>query len=66
MKRLCVRTLWIFAANTLQSKGDMTNMKNYISPEMTFLALQSEEVMTASEESFDINVSFEELWGDKT
>ena len=38
-------------------------MKLYISPEMTILALQSEEVMTASEEAFDINVSFDTLWG---
>ena len=40
-----------------------TNMKKYISPEMILLALQSEEVMTASEEAFDINVSFDSLWG---
>ena len=39
-------------------------MKQYISPELTVLALQSEEVMVASEESFDINVSFSDLWGD--
>ena len=38
-------------------------MKLYISPEMTILSLQSEEVMTASEEAFDINVSFDTLWG---
>ena len=38
-------------------------MKTYVSPELTVLALQSEAVMTASEESFDINVSFDELWG---
>ena len=41
----------------------MKTMKNYVSPELTILALQSEEVMTASEEAFDINVSFDELWG---
>lgn len=40
-------------------------MKQYISPELTVLALQSEAVMAASEESFDINVSFDELWGNK-
>ena len=39
-------------------------MKNYVSPELTILALQSEEVMTASaEEAFDIKVSFDSLWG---
>ena len=38
-------------------------MKKYISPEMMILSLQNEEIMTASEESFDINVSFDELWG---
>ena len=37
-------------------------MKNYVSPELTILALQSEEVMTASEEAFDIKVSFNTLW----
>ena len=41
-------------------------MKNYVSPELTILALQSEEVMTASrEETFDINVSFNDLWNAK-
>ena len=38
-------------------------MKNYVSPELSVLALVSEEVMAAYEESFDINVSFDELWG---
>ena len=38
-------------------------MKNYVSPELTILALQSEEVMMASEEAYDINVSFDSLWG---
>jgi len=39
-------------------------MKNYVSPELTILALQSEEVMTTSaEETFDIKVSFDTLWG---
>ena len=39
-------------------------MKTYISPEMTVLALQSEEIMsTSQEEGFDINVSFDNLWG---
>ena len=38
-------------------------MKAYVSPEFAILALQSEEVMTASEEAFDINVSFDTLWG---
>lgn len=38
-------------------------MKNYVSPELTALVLQSEEVMTTSEEAFDINVSFDTLWG---
>ena len=41
-------------------------MKTYISPEMIVLALQSEAVMQASDESFDINVSFEKLWGTST
>ena len=41
-------------------------MKSYISPEMTVLALQSEEVMLISQESLDINVSFETLWGTNT
>lgn len=39
-------------------------MKNYVSPELTILALQSEEVMTVSaEEKLDIEVSFDTLWG---
>ena len=46
-----------------KDKGEMKTMKNYVSPELTVLALQSEEVMLASEEAFDINVSFDELWG---
>lgn len=37
--------------------------KLYQTPELQILSLQSEAVMTASEESFDINVSFDELWG---
>ena len=39
-------------------------MKKYVSPELIVLALQSEAVMNASEEAFDINVSFDELWGE--
>ena len=38
-------------------------MKSYISPEMTVLALQSESVMQVSEESADINVSYDDLVG---
>ena len=42
-------------------------MKNYVSPELTILALQCEEVMTLSqEEALDIKVSFESLWGANT
>ena len=41
-------------------------MKSYTSPEMIVLALQSEAVMQVSEESFDINVSFDSLWGTTT
>ena len=40
--------------------------KLYQPPELLILSLQSEAVMTASEESFDINVSFDELWGANT
>ena len=38
-------------------------MKHYISPERIVLALQSEAVMQLSEKAFDINVSFDDLWG---
>ena len=36
--------------------------KQYISPEMQAFSLLSEAIMTASEEAFDINVSFDDLW----
>ena len=42
--------------------GEIDKMKKYISPELNVLSLQSEAVMTASEEAFDINVSFDDLW----
>ena len=45
------------------NEGEMKTMKTYVSPEMTLLALQSEEVVMASEEAFDINVSFDDRWG---
>lgn len=41
-------------------------MKKYMSPEMVVLALQSEAVMNVSEEAFDIEVSFDTLWGSNT
>ena len=38
--------------------------KTYISPAFEALSLQTrEEILVASEESFDINVSFDTLWG---
>ena len=40
--------------------------KAYVSPAFEALTLQTrEEVLVASEESFDINVSFDDLWGIK-
>lgn len=37
--------------------------KQYISPEMQALSIVSEEIMNVSEEAFDIEISFDELWG---
>ena len=38
--------------------------KLYASPVFeTLTLLTAEEILTASEEAFDINVSFDELWG---
>ena len=38
--------------------------KLYTSPVLeTLLLLTAEEILTASEEAFDINVSFDTLWG---
>ena len=38
--------------------------KTYISPAFEALSLQtSEAILQMSEESFDINVSFDSLWG---
>ena len=38
--------------------------KMYEAPEMKLITLRSEEIMTASEEEqFDIEVSFDQLWG---
>ena len=36
--------------------------KQYVSPAMQTFSLLSDEIMTASEEAFDINVSFDDLW----
>lgn len=40
--------------------------RNYESPELSVMSLQSEAIMNASEEAFDINVSFDSLWGANT
>ena len=37
--------------------------KAYQEPYFSVVSLHQEEIMTASEEAFDINVSFDELWG---
>ena len=38
--------------------------KAYTSPTFeTFALLTAEEILTTSEEAFDINVSFDDLWG---
>ena len=38
--------------------------KIYTSPSFETLSLlTAEEILTASEEAFDINVSFDDLWG---
>ena len=40
--------------------------KNYQAPEFLIVSLQGEAIMAASDEAFDINVSFDELWGSNT
>ena len=48
----------------LNKKGEETMKKVYESPTISLLSLvATEDILTASEESFDINVSFDELWG---
>ena len=37
--------------------------KQYISPEMQTVSVYPEPIMQVSEEAFDINVSFDTLWG---
>lgn len=39
-------------------------MKHYEAPVMQFIeCMADKDILTASEESFDINVSFDSLWG---
>ena len=40
--------------------------RSYESPTLSVMSMQSEAIMTASEEAFDINVSFDALWGANT
>ena len=37
--------------------------KVYVEPQLSVVLLHLEEIMAASEEAFDINVSFDDLWG---
>ncbi len=36
--------------------------KQYVSPELQAFLICSDEIMKTSEEAFDINVSFDDLW----